>query len=76
MFRKARSSRLIKLQAIRRPTDLVLPLFLGYLLDVAGRGRLRRIDQKWACQDSNLEPGDYESLALTIELQARAIVEV
>src|SRR5690348_13211027 len=25
----------------------------------------------WACQDSNLEPRDYESPALTIELQAR-----
>ena len=25
----------------------------------------------WACQDSNLEPKDYESSALTIELQAR-----
>gem|GEM_PF-3264390 len=25
----------------------------------------------WACQDSNLEPKDYESSALTVELQAR-----
>lgn len=28
----------------------------------------------WARQDSNLEPGDYESLALTVELQARTAI--
>lgn len=27
----------------------------------------------WACQDSNLEPRDYESPALTIELQAHFV---
>jgi hypothetical protein len=30
----------------------------------------------WARQDSNLGPRDYESPALTAELQARLIVEV
>ena len=30
----------------------------------------------WARQDSNLGPRDYESPALTAELQARTIVEV
>ena len=30
----------------------------------------------WACQDSNLEPRDYESPALTIELQALRMIVV
>jgi hypothetical protein len=32
---------------------------------------LRRLAEWWAHQDSNLEPKDYESSALTIELWAR-----
>ena len=42
--------------------------------------RLRRDSSEnfrgWARQDSNLGPRDYESPALTAELQARMIVEV
>jgi hypothetical protein len=38
---------------------------------VAGRNRL--LSEGWARQDSNLGPRDYESPALTAELQAPAV---
>ena len=41
------------------------------MLELRGRPRLYWTSTWWAHQDSNLEPKDYESSALTIELWAR-----
>src|SRR2546425_987350 len=40
-------------------------------VQAAVMGRTRGGRGKWACSDSNREPRDYESRALTVELQAR-----
>ena len=59
---------LVDLAGLHRTKFPVIPHKFNRLLDYAG---LRRTSTWWAHQDSNLEPKDYESSALTIELWAR-----
>lgn len=63
------SDHLGRKQTRKRPKSL-------YFQKISAFIGLHRMLNWWAHQDSNLEPKDYESSALTVELWARRAVDI